>query len=396
MWVDFRYLGERVRESSGLNDTAINRKHVRKQLNLIMAEIENGVFKFGERFPNSSKKAHFTEKEGRAFKAAPADVTFGKYFERWWTAMEPGMTDNQIRDYKTIVNYHLLPYFAELPFSEITPFKLKKYINHLRSKKNRYGKTLSGKRIRNILIPLRVIARDAFNEHGWNDLGDPFANLKLPKVRKFHVQPFSLEGWQRLIQHLPEFYRPYFEFAVQTGLRPSEQVGLKWEKIDSEFIYIESSRVLGREKSDLKTEDSRRVIKLRDSVRRVLKDQWKISNHFQSPYVFVNNFGDPINQDTLCDLFKRALKRASLPYRRMYETRHTFTSWALGAGETPEWVARTLGHVDTTMVYRTYGRYIPNFTRQDGSAFERMYSERANKKGNQDVDDCGHNDGHNR
>lgn len=59
-----------------------------------------------------------------------------------------------------------------------------------------------------------------------------------------------------------------------------------------------------------------------------------------------------------------------MKYRRMYETRHTFVSWALAARETPEWVARTLGHVDTSMVYRTYGRYIPNLTRKDGSDFE--------------------------
>jgi integrase len=45
----------------------------------------------------------------------------------------------------------------------------------------------------------------------------------------------------------------------------------------------------------------------------------------------------------------------------------------LAAGETSEWVVRTLGHVDTTMVYRVYGRYIPNLTRQDGSAFEKLY-----------------------
>jgi hypothetical protein len=38
-------------------------------------------------------------------------------------------------------------------------------------------------------------------------------------------------------------------------------------------------------------------------------------------------------------------------------------------------VARTLGHVDTTMVYRTYGCYIPHLTRQDGLAFERQYAE---------------------
>ena len=78
-------------------------------------------------------------------------------------------------------------------------------------------------------------------------------------------------------------------------------------------------------------------------------------------------------------------------YRRMYETRHTFASWALGAGESPEWVARTLGHVNTSMLYKTCGRYIPNLTRQDGSAFKRLYLESANKK----RDTISHNFGYN-
>ncbi len=64
----------------------------------------------------------------------------------------------------------------------------------------------------------------------------------------------------------------------------------------------------------------------------------------------------------------------------MYETRHTFASWALGAGELPEWVAQTLGHVNTSMIYKTYGRYIRNLTRQDGSAFEKLYAASTNKK----------------
>lgn len=68
-------------------------------------------------------------------------------------------------------------------------------------------------------------------------------------------------------------------------------------------------------------------------------------------------------------------------YRRMYETRHTFASWALAAGETPERVAKTLGHVGSAMVFRTYGKYIPNLTRQDGSAFERQYSQAVKREG---------------
>lgn len=63
----------------------------------------------------------------------------------------------------------------------------------------------------------------------------------------------------------------------------------------------------------------------------------------------------------------------------MYETRHTFASWALALGEVPEWVARTLGHVDTSMVYKTYGRYIPSLTKMNGSAIEKQFAESLQK-----------------
>jgi integrase len=79
----------------------------------------------------------------------------------------------------------------------------------------------------------------------------------------------------------------------------------------------------------------------------------------------------------------------------MYETRHTFASWALAAGESPEWVARTLGHVNTSMVYKTYGLYIPNLTRHDGSALEKLYLEATKRKKDSDVVTIGHNFGHN-
>jgi integrase len=59
------------------------------------------------------------------------------------------------------------------------------------------------------------------------------------------------------------WYKSYFEFAVQTGLRPSEQVALKWTAIDGGYIHIELSRVRKLEKTDLKTEHSVRRIELR-------------------------------------------------------------------------------------------------------------------------------------
>ena len=58
---------------------------------------------------------------------------------------------------------------------------------------------------------------------------------------------------------------------MQTGLRPSEQVALKWHAVDNEFVHIELSRVRNIEKADLKTEESRRSIAIRPAMAQTLE-----------------------------------------------------------------------------------------------------------------------------
>ncbi|CAG36741.1 Arm DNA-binding domain-containing protein [Desulfotalea psychrophila] len=392
IWFDFRYMGERVRESSGLVDTRENRQILRRQLDLIMAEIDNGVFSFGKRFPRSRRRAFFAELEGREVTTHPSELLFGDYVLQWFADMGSGMTENQIRDYQSALQRHVLPYFRDLNFAEITSARMRKFIATMKGKRSEQGQPLSAKRIRNVIIPLRVIIEDCVDEYAWLDFPDPFTRCKLPRPRKFRVQPFSFEEWQVFITHISPWYRPYFEFAVQTGLRPSEQVALKWVAIDHEYIHIELSRVRGREKEDLKTHESRRRLLLRPGLRRILLRQRKLTAGINSPYVFVNKDRLPISQDKLRSVvWVEAFAGLELQYRRMYETRHTFASWALALGETPEWVAKTLGHVDTSMVYRTYGRYIPNLKSLDGFSVEKQFSgTRVEGK-----EDFGHSFGHN-
>jgi len=62
------------------------------------------------------------------------------------------------------------------------------------------------------------------------------------------------------------------------------------------------------------------------------------------------------------------LTEAKLRRRTFYQTRHTFASNALAAGENPKGVADMLSHKSTQILFDVYEKLIPRRTRHDGSA----------------------------
>lgn len=89
--------------------------------------------------------------------------------------------------------------------------------------------------------------------------------------------------------------------------------------------------------------------------------------------MFCSKTGQPLNYKNVTKrVWYPLLKFLELEKRRPYQTRHTTATLWLAAGESPEWIAKQLGHSTTTMLFNVYSRYVPNLTRQDGSAFERV------------------------
>jgi integrase len=203
------------------------------------------------------------------------------------------------------------------------------------------------------------------------DFTSPWKNIKALKVPRTDVVPFSVAEVEKVINYAPEAFQCYLITRFFTGMRTGEIDGLMWKDVDFANRVITVSQSLNRgEVSGLKTQGSYRTISLIDRVVNALCEH-KLKSGNKSAFVFTNEKGLPLNYQVLSrTMWYPTLERAGLKKRNPYQTRHTFATLLLASGESPEWIANQMGHTTTTMLFRVYSRYVPNLTRDDGSAFE--------------------------
>ena len=176
-----------------------------------------------------------------------------------------------------------------------------------------------------------------------------------------------------ILERVRPDYRTYLTVRFFTGMRTAEINGLLWQYVDlaRRQILIRETLVAGR-REGTKTPESRREIQVSPVVDEALRAQEKVSRG-RSEYVFCLRNGTPIQHQNFTNrVWYPLLRHLGLKKRRPYQTRHTAATLWLAAGENPEWIARQMGHTTTEMLFRVYSRYVPNLTRQDGSAMGRL------------------------
>jgi integrase len=99
-----------------------------------------------------------------------------------------------------------------------------------------------------------------------------------------------------------------------------------------------------------------------------LEDQRKLAGNGQ--HISLTNGQARMNPDHYRNLvWTKALEKAGLEYRPPIQTRHTFATMMLSAGEDIGWVQNMMGHSSLQMIFTRYYAWIPRKTRNDGSAF---------------------------
>ena len=180
-----------------------------------------------------------------------------------------------------------------------------------------------------------------------------------------------------------------FSFALASGMRCQEYLGLQWKDINFEQGTATVQRAVvwhrtggGWHFSQPKTAKSRRNVPLPSSVMQELRKHriWQNQERLklgaawhQNDLVFPSEIGTPLNPPNVTRHFKRILKKAGIRTSiRLYDLRHTTATLLLQAGINPKIVSERLGHATIVLTLDTYSHVLLNMQRDATDQLEQM------------------------
>jgi len=225
-------------------------------------------------------------------------------------------------------------------------------------------------RVNKVMFILLAVLREGAQRY---DYPNPGVMVSALRVVDAEIDPFTLPQMTQILDALAPPWDDYFATRFYTGLRTGEIDGLCWDSVylDDALLVVRRSWVDGAWETP-KTQAGRRDVVLAPPAVDALRRQY-CRTRSAGDLVFCSRTGTALNRRNVTRrVWYPVLDQLGLSRRRAYQTRHTYATLMLAAGENAEFIRRQLGHRDTQMLFQRYSRYVPNLTRQDGSAFSAL------------------------
>ncbi len=277
--------------------------------------------------------------------------------ERWY-ATTAALKPTTRRDYRSLLDNHVLPRFGDWPLAGVDTLAVKEW------KAAMVSGGLGGKRAGKAMQVLSLVLASAVE--GGRLARNAAAGVKLPKVQRREMLFLEAAQVEALTAAVDPRWRVLVLLSAYTGLRPCEVVALKVKRLDllrgTVRVAEAAPEVAGRlEWGSVKTHEARTTHLprfLRDELAAHLVDQ----DHGPDALVFTAARGGPIRESKwVPGYFKPAVRTAGLPEAlRWYDLRHTAASLLIREGASIKAVQKQLGHATAAITLDTYGHLFPD------------------------------------
>ena len=196
---------------------------------------------------------------------------------------------------------------------------------------------------------------------------NPCAGVEFPVAVKGLFRPHYM-GWaeqQQIEFQAPDYLRNIIQIITETGLRVyKELMSMKKDQVDLEnaFVWI----------PDSKTANGVAEVPLTEIAVKAFRDQCALAG--KSPWLFPGDDNASGHQKTLKTVWHAALRRAKVPYFRIYDLRSTYATRLSAGGVADEWVTQLLRQGDAK-VFKKYSQMKLQMKRETLKKLNRQANE---------------------
>lgn len=359
--------------------------HIRKRGDSYLLTIEagrdcNGKRKRIYRTVRTKKEAQRLKYElvaeiERGTYVEPQKMSVGEYLEFWLESKRPNIAPRTYESYKMIIDKHLTPALGKAELDKLQPISIEGY-------KNKKLAELSNRTVQYHLSVLSQALNQAVRLQLLNR--NPVDAVEKPRVQKGRAEFLTPEQADTLLQAAKgKREYPATHFALHTGMRLGEVLGLLWECVDlvGKMVHVRRQLQVVDNKVKLtdilKTDSSYRSIPISQPVVDMLEGLPRLSD-----FVFCipkgHYAGRPFDPTNFDNRFTEICNIANLKGVTFHTLRHTHASLLLAAGVPLNVVQERLGHERASTTLDIYAHVLPGSQEKYADMFAEILEGRQN------------------
>jgi integrase len=303
-------------------------------------------------------------------------LTVADFVDQWIASA--GLKPATEESYRHNLKAHVLPVIGHMSVADVTAADVARVVAECRAKGRsprtaQYAYTLT-RRLLQVAFDWEIIPTN------------PALKVKRPTTHPKERDMWTIEETTVFITYCRQIdgmWADLFLFAVLSGLRLSEILGLEWGDVDWKKNSIKVNRSLVELKGSVfieqspKSRSSVRTVALPPEAMDTLKSRYRGTQH--SGPVFRRDTGKPPRRHSLAEQLRRFCTKAGVPYISLHGLRHQHVSLLAHAGVPVKVAQQRVGHSNPMLTLGIYTHVLGDADVEAAAALSALVSSKEAK-----------------